>query len=67
MAEFENSSNGGPAVLARGVSLFTNSPRVVSHLQVGSGHNISLHKVARAYHLRALAFFDEVLSTDGTR
>ena len=64
MAEFENSSNGGPAVLARGASLFTRSPRVVTHTQSGSGHNISLHKVARAYHLRAFAFFDEVLATD---
>lgn len=31
--------------------------------QVASGHNISLHLVARAYHLRAIAFFDEVLAT----
>ena len=29
--------------------------------QRASGHNISLHHVARAYHLRALAFFDEAL------
>jgi pimeloyl-ACP methyl ester carboxylesterase len=63
MAEFENSSNGGPDVLARGAALFTNSPRVVAHMQTGSGHNISLHKVARAYHLRAFAFFDEVLAS----
>ena len=62
MAEFENSSNGGPDVLARGAALFTRSPRVVAHLQTGTGHNISLHKVARAYHLLALAFFDEVLA-----
>jgi hypothetical protein len=27
--------------------------------QRASGHNISLHHVARAYHLRAIAFFDE--------
>jgi pimeloyl-ACP methyl ester carboxylesterase len=62
MAEFENSSNGGPGVLARGASLFTSSPRVVAQMQAGSGHNISLHKVARAYHLRAFAFFDEALT-----
>ena len=64
LAEFENSSNGGPTVLARGASFFTNSPRVVTHMQAMSGHNISLHNVARAYHLRAFAFFDEVLATE---
>jgi pimeloyl-ACP methyl ester carboxylesterase len=63
LAEFENSSHGGRDVLARGAGLFTKSPRVVAHWQTSSGHNISLHKVARAYHLRALAFFDEVLAT----
>jgi pimeloyl-ACP methyl ester carboxylesterase len=63
MAEFENSSNGGPDVLTRGAALFTRAPRVVAHVQTGTGHNISLHKVARAYHLRAFAFFDEVLAS----
>jgi hypothetical protein len=42
--------------------LFTSSPRVVLEWQRDSGHNISLHRVARAYHLRAVAFFDEVLA-----
>lgn len=41
--------------------LFSASPRVELHRQVGAGHNISLHYVGRAYHLRALAFFDEIL------
>ncbi|MBG6119987.1 MULTISPECIES: alpha/beta hydrolase [unclassified Sphingobium] len=31
-------------------------------LQPDSGHNISLHHVGRAYHLRALAFFEEMLA-----
>ncbi|MFA7554617.1 MAG: alpha/beta fold hydrolase [Spongiibacteraceae bacterium] len=41
--------------------LFSASPRVQLHRQVDAGHNISLHYVGRAYHLRVLAFFDEVL------
>lgn len=41
--------------------LFSSSPRVQLHRQVDAGHNISLHYVGRAYHLRVLAFFDEVL------
>lgn len=43
-------------------ALFSAAPRVVVHRQVDAGHNISLHHVGRAYHLRALAFFDEALS-----
>jgi pimeloyl-ACP methyl ester carboxylesterase len=60
-AEFEASSGGGREGLNRLGSLFTSSPMVVLAWQRASGHNISLHHVARAYHLRALAFFDEVL------
>jgi pimeloyl-ACP methyl ester carboxylesterase len=39
----------------------TSAPRVELAWQRASGHNISLHHVARAYHLRAIAFFDEAL------
>lgn len=45
---------------------FGAAPRVVTHRQVGAGHNVSLHHVGRAYHLRAFAFFDEVLAAGGT-
>lgn len=45
--------------------LFASSPRVLLHRQIHAGHNISLHHVGRAYHLRALAFFDEVLISAG--
>jgi pimeloyl-ACP methyl ester carboxylesterase len=67
LAEFENSSNGGRDVLSRGAALFANSPYVYPHWQVGSGHNISLHRVARAYHFRAFAFFEDVLSSTTVR
>jgi pimeloyl-ACP methyl ester carboxylesterase len=59
-AEFEASSGGGPEGLHECGALFSASPRVVAQVQVASGHNISLHRVARAYHQRAFAFFDEV-------
>jgi pimeloyl-ACP methyl ester carboxylesterase len=63
VAEFEGSVAGGEAVLAQARSLFRNSRRVVSQVQANSGHNVSLHKVGRAYHLRALTFFEEILAT----
>ncbi|MFE0256985.1 alpha/beta hydrolase [Streptomyces sp. NPDC059010] len=37
------------------------APRVVVDRQPDAGHNISLGRTARAYHLRALAFFEECL------
>ena len=66
-AEFEASSGGGIAGLQECCRLFTGSPRVAAQVQAASGHNISLHNVARAYHLRAFAFFDEVRLADALR
>ena len=53
---------GGREGLESCGALFTSSSRVELAWQRASGHNISLHHVARAYHLRAIAFFDEALS-----
>lgn len=55
----ERSSIGGPEMLKHIRSLMSACSRLITTMQAGSGHNISLHHVARAYHLRALAFFDE--------
>lgn len=38
------------------------APRVVVERLDGAGHNISLGRAARAYHLRALAFLEECLA-----
>lgn len=62
LGEFERTSRADPGSLADIAALFPASPRVITWLQSGAGHNISLHHVARAYHLRAFAFFDEVLA-----
>lgn len=56
----ENSSEAGPEVLEEMRAMFTASEHVRFEMQPHSGHNISLHHVARAYHLRAIAFFEEV-------
>ncbi|MEU8592063.1 alpha/beta fold hydrolase [Streptomyces sp. NPDC048664] len=56
-------------------SLFTRAPVVRVDRQSGAGHNISLGWAARAYHLKALAFFEECrtlltgggAATDGRR
>ncbi|QTI70918.1 alpha/beta fold hydrolase [Gordonia polyisoprenivorans] len=66
-AEHEASSAGDAETLRQCCSLFSDSTRVVPVVQVASGHNISLHHVARAYHLRAFAFFDETRVLPGHR
>lgn len=58
-AEFEpNWNDDAPAV----ASLFVNSPWVTHDVQMRCGHNISLSWSARAYHLRAYAFFEDCLN-----
>jgi pimeloyl-ACP methyl ester carboxylesterase len=42
-------------------SLLSGSRHRLTHSQVSSGHNASVHRIARAYHLRAVAFFEECL------
>jgi len=59
IADQERSSIGGQPMLDEIRSLLPTSRHVRTAIQAGSGHNISLHHVARAYHLRALAFFEE--------
>jgi len=56
----EGASLGGQGVLDEVRNLLVASPHVVTALQMASGHNISLHHVARAYHLRAFAFSNNV-------
>jgi hypothetical protein len=63
VAEFEGSIAAGPTAVERDRRLFSASPRAVAHWQPGSGHNVSLHRVGRAYHLRALAFFEDVAAS----
>jgi pimeloyl-ACP methyl ester carboxylesterase len=62
VAEFENSIAGGMDALADGCALFAHAPRVDARIQSNTGHNVSLHKVGRSYHLRALTFFDEIVA-----
>lgn len=44
-------------------SLFTSSPQVTVDRMPDSGHNLSLGWTARAYHLKALGFFEECLAS----
>lgn len=50
-----------PDALRQLKALFTQSPRVEIATQVLGGHNLSLGRCARAYHLKAIAFADECL------
>ena len=62
LAEFEVMQATGRDTLAEVEALLTGSSNVRVALQTGSGHNASTHHIARAYHLRALAFFEECLA-----
>ena len=61
LAEFETMQCTGWDVLHEVRALLRRSPAVRVELLLGSGHNASLHHAARAYHLRALAFFEECI------
>lgn len=63
LGEQDHTTPSDPDTLRDIAKLFTASPRVLTHRQPGAGHNVSLHHVGRAYHLRALAFFDEILAS----
>lgn len=63
IAEHEASSVGGESTLRRASEAMVGSPRCESWIQPATGHNISLHHVAGAYHLRALGFFEECRAT----
>jgi hypothetical protein len=62
LAEFGAPSVDGPDVLARSAAAFVAAPRVEAFIQPAAGHTISVHRVARAYHLRVLAFAEDYLA-----
>jgi pimeloyl-ACP methyl ester carboxylesterase len=62
LAEFEIMQATGWSILREVEALLGSSAHPVVHLQKSSGHNASCHKIARAYHLRAIAFFEECLT-----
>lgn len=62
VAEAEKTSEAGQPILVAAQRLLGRSRHVRTAMQSGSGHNISLHHVARAYHLRVFAFFEECLA-----
>jgi len=57
--EHEKMQETGAAMLAEVHALLSGHPASRVQLQRHSGHNASQHRIARAYHLRALAFFEE--------
>lgn len=65
IAAQERSSVGGEGMLAEIRQLMPSCPVLHTSLQPASGHNISAHKVGLAYHLRALAFFEEARALAG--
>jgi pimeloyl-ACP methyl ester carboxylesterase len=62
LGEHERVTRTGWPALRAIEQLFTHAPAVSMQYQVAAGHNVSLHLVGRAYHLRALAFLDEIIA-----
>jgi pimeloyl-ACP methyl ester carboxylesterase len=55
-AEFEHTSEMDADILVEVGQAFSRAPAVETHVQRASGHNISMSRVARSYHLRVVAF-----------
>jgi pimeloyl-ACP methyl ester carboxylesterase len=62
LAEHEVMQATGPEALAEISAMLSGSAHPMTFLQRGTGHNASIHRIARAYHLRALSFFEESLA-----
>ena len=68
LADHDRVWRNDPAAMADIAALFAASPRVVPHVQVRSGHNLSVGWTATAYHLRVLSFVEEcVVATERGR
>jgi len=64
LAEFEVMQATGWSTLRDVEALLHNSANAAVRLQKASGHNASDHRIARAYHMRAIAFFEECLALE---
>jgi pimeloyl-ACP methyl ester carboxylesterase len=62
LAEHESWWLPGSDGLAEVASLFTAAPSVETAIEGGAGHNLSVGRTARAYHLRVLAFAEWCLA-----
>ncbi|WP_332770298.1 alpha/beta fold hydrolase [Phenylobacterium sp.] len=65
LAEFEVMQVTGWDALGEVRDMLSGSIDVEVHLQKNTGHNASLHRIGRAYHLRAIAFFEQSLAAGG--
>ena len=63
LAEHDGIWRATPEIVARLGALHTGSPRVEAGIQPAAGHCNHLHKTARAYNLRTLAFIDECVQS----
>lgn len=63
VAEHETMQQTGWPILNEVQALLSASPGARVDLLPGAGHNASLHHPARAYHLRAMAFFEQCLAS----
>jgi pimeloyl-ACP methyl ester carboxylesterase len=67
LAEHETIQVTGPELAAELCQMLGGNPRARVRMQRGTGHNASLHQIARAYHMNAIAFFEECLALHSGR
>lgn len=62
LSEFDALWEATPDKLAQASALFAQSPFVEARVQRFAGHSVHLHRVARVYNLRTIAFQDDCLN-----
>ena len=62
LSEFDALWDSSPDTINQASGMFAQSPLVEARVQRFAGHSVHLHRVARAYNLRTVAFLDECLN-----
>lgn len=65
LGEFDSIWESGPAEMERARGLFSSAPTVEARIQRQAGHCTHLHRIARSYNLRTIAFADECCERAG--
>jgi pimeloyl-ACP methyl ester carboxylesterase len=62
LSEFDALWESSPDKINQAAAMFTQAPLVEGRVQRFAGHSVHLHRVARAYNLRTIAFVDDCLN-----
>jgi pimeloyl-ACP methyl ester carboxylesterase len=65
LSEYDALWDPAPELINQAARMFRQSPLVEARVQRFAGHSVHLHRVARAFNLRTLAFLDDCLNGFG--